>query len=152
MNVQPSTVAAIETAPNFAVLLAEYAAESAIAGMPPPNARMDAYRDLEAKGLLSVLAALSDDGELIGFISVLAAPLPHYGMSVAVSESFFVAKAHRSTGAGLRLLRDAEVKAREIGSPGLLVSAPFAGKLFELLPRLGYAETSRIFFKRLADA
>ena len=151
MNVQPSTVAACEAAASFPALLAEYAAESAVHGMPPPSARMEQYRQLEAAGLLHVLAAWRE-GDLIGFITVLAAPLPHYGMSVAVSESFFVASAHRSTGAGLRLLRDAEAKAKALGSPGLFVSAPYGGKLFELLPHLGYAETSRIFFKRLADA
>lgn len=152
MRVQPTTVAEISAAASFPALLAEYAAESSIEGMPSPNARMETYRELEAKGMLHVISAVNDDGELVGFISVLAAPLPHYGMSVAVSESFFVAKAHRGSGAGIKLLRDAEERARVIGSPGLLVSAPYAGKLFELLPRLGYAETNRIFFKRTVDA
>lgn len=147
MIVQKSTVAEVEAAPTFVALLAEYAAESAIAGMPPPAAKMVTYRQLEAAGLLQVFSAVSE-GELIGFISFLAAPLPHYGISVAVSESFFVAKAHRGTGAGVKLLHAAEAKAREIGSPGLLVSAPFEGDLFHVLPRLGYTEASRIFFRR----
>jgi GNAT superfamily N-acetyltransferase len=148
MIVRPSTVAEIETASTFSDLIAEYAAECHIAGMPPPQARMEQYRDLEAKGFLSVFAAVVE-GELVGFISVLCAPLPHYSLSGAVSESFFVAKAHRGTLAGLKLLAAAEQKAAELGSPGLLVSAPFEGKLFELLPKLGYAETNRVFFKQV---
>ncbi len=151
LSVQSSTVAEIEQAPGFNALLAEYAAEAAIEGMPPPAVKLATYHHLEGAGLLHALSAVLE-GELIGFITVLAAPLPHYGISVAVSESFFVAKAHRASMAGLKLLREAEVKARELGSPGLLVSAPYGGKLFELLPKLGYAETNRIFFKRLADA
>ncbi len=149
--VSQSSVQGIMGAPSFGALVAEYAAEAAIEGLPPPNARMEAYLQLEAIGMLHAFSAIAD-GALVGFISLLAAPLPHYGLPVAVSESFFVAHAHRKSGAGLRLLNLAEKKARELGSPGLLISAPFAGRLFELLPRCGYAETSRIFFKRLTDA
>ncbi len=149
--IRPGTIAKLEAAPSFPALLAEYAAESAIEGMPPPSARMETYRALDEAGALHVLEAVAGD-ELVGFITVLSAPLPHYGRTVAVSESFFVARAHRHTGAGLKLLRAAEDKAREIGSPGLVVSAPFAGRLFEVLPRCGYAEVSRIFFKKVTDA
>ena len=119
--------------------------------MPPPAARMDSYRELEMRGLLHVLSA-SHETRLIGFLTLLAPVLPHYGVAVAVSESFFVARAHRGTGAGLKLLRAAEDLARRLGSPGLLVSAPFEGDLFRVLPRVGYAETSRVFFKKVNDA
>lgn len=100
--------------------------------------------------MLHVFSAATDF-DLVGFITVLAPVLPHYGVPVAVSESFFVAKAHRKTGAGLKLLRAAEDMARSLGSPGLLVSAPFAGDLFHVLPHVGYVESSRIFFKKVRD-
>ena len=106
---------------------------------------------LEMHGVIHAFAALKD-GELVGFITVLATPLPHYGIPVAVSESFFVAAEHRKGGAGLRLLSAAEKKAKELGSPGLLVCAPFDGRLFEVLPRCGYRETNRVFFKGFFDA
>jgi GNAT superfamily N-acetyltransferase len=150
MNVEMSSVAAVESAPNFAELAAEYASEASIEGMPPPVAKWETYRQLESVGMLHVIRALHE-GKLIGFISLLAPVLPHYSVPVAVSESFFVAKAYRKTGAGLKLLRAAEDKARELGSPGLLVSAPFEGDLFHVLPRVGYAETNRVFFKRVAN-
>lgn len=150
MKVERSSVAALECNPDLASLLAEYAAESAIAGLPPPAVRMDSYRELERLGLLRVLSAMHE-GRLIGFLTLLAPVLPHYGVVVAVSESFFVARAHRGTGAGLKLLRLAEDLAREAGSPGLLVSAPFEGALFKVLPRIGYSETNRVFFKRIGD-
>lgn len=151
MNVQASSVAELEAADTFDALLAEYAAESSVRGMPPPAAKMETYRHLESVGMLHVISA-THEGELIGFITVLASPLPHYGAVVAVSESFFVAKAHRKTGAGLRLLREAEGRGRALGSPGLFVSAPFGGDLFQVLPRVGYAETNRVFFRSFADA
>lgn len=149
MIVRRCTMADLEAAPTFGALISEYAAEAAIAGMPPPQARMSQYRDLEAKGFLHPFSAVMD-GELVGFITVLHAPLPHYSLSAAVSESFFVAKAHRASMAGLKLLVMAEELAAELQSPGLLVSAPFGGKLFELLPKLGYVETNRVFFKPVA--
>jgi GNAT superfamily N-acetyltransferase len=151
MNVQRSSVAALERDPDLRALLAEYAAESAITGLPAPAARMDSYRELEGRRLLQVLSA-THEGRLVGFLTLLAPVLPHYGVAVAVSESFFVARAHRGTGAGLKLLRAAEDMARHAGSPGLLVSAPFEGDLFKVLPRVGYAETSRVFFKKVGDA
>jgi GNAT superfamily N-acetyltransferase len=150
MNVQASSVSEIEAASNFDELLAEYANEATIARIPAPTPRMETYRHLESAGMLHVFSALSD-GQLVGFITVLAPVLPHYGVAVAVSESFFVARAHRKTGAGLKLLSEAEAKAASLGSPGLLVSAPFGGDLFHVLPRVGYAETNRIFFKRVGD-
>lgn len=146
-----ATVAQIEADPSFDALAAEYVAEASIWGMPSPVAKFATYRHLEAAGMLHVIVARIG-GELIGFITVLFAPLPHYaGSAVAVSESFFVAAARRASGAGIKLLRAAEAKAKELGSPGLLVSAPFNGRLFEVLPRAGYVETNRIFFRRLAD-
>ena len=151
MNVQMSSVAELERDPGFAALLAEYASESSIAGMPPPAAKMESYRELEARGLLQVLSA-THAGRLVGFLTLLAPVLPHYGVAVAVSESFFVARDHRGTGAGLKLLRAAEDLARRLASPGLLVSAPFEGGLFKVLPRVGYAETNRVFFKKVSDA
>ncbi len=149
--INDSSVAEIEAAGRFRKLAAEYAAESAIAGLPPPNARREAYLHLERSGALHMISA-TKDGQLIGLIAVLMAVLPHYGVPVAVSESFFVAKAHRKTGAGLKLLRAAEDKARALGSPGLLVSAPFEGDLFQVLPRVGYRETNRVFFKSVEVA
>lgn len=150
LTVAPATVASIETAPNIASLLAEYAGEGLIAGLPPPAAKWDTYRALEAAGLLQAFAA-TVGGELVGFITVLTATLPRHARPLATSESFFVAAAHRGTGAGRRLLRAAETRAREAGALGLLVGAPAGGRLAEVLPRSGYIETNRVFFRSLAD-
>lgn len=149
--IRSSTVAELEAAPTFRALLDEYAAESAIDGLPPPSAKMETYHHLERSGFMHVFSAWAGE-TLAGFITVLAAPLPHYGKTVAVCESFFVAKEHRCTGAGLKLLRAAETLAEKLGSPGLLVSAPYAGDLFKVLPRVGYVETNRVFFKAAGHA
>lgn len=149
--VRQRDVAGIVDDPDFDQLIEEYAKESAILGMPAPAAKFDAYRKYEALGFLHAYGAYVHD-DMVGFITVIAPILPHYAMPVAVVESFFVASAHRKTGAGLKLLETAETRARDLHSPGLLVSTPFQGRLFEVLPRRGYQETNRVFFKRLADA
>ncbi len=51
----------------------------------------------------------------------------------------------------MKLLRAAEDLARRLGSPGLLVSAPYGGDLFKVLPRVGYVESNRVFFSRVAN-
>jgi len=149
--VEACPIADLIAAATFPQLAAEYVRESLIDGMPQPAPDWTAYAALEAAGLLHGFAA-SVDGELVGFIGVLVAKLPRYAEPIALTESFFVASVHRATGAGLKLLRAAEDKARELGRPGLLVSAPAQGVLARVLPRRGYAETNRVFFKELADA
>jgi len=134
--------------PNFTALLDEYAEESAISGMPAPNCQTEMYRTLEGLGVFHVLASFKDD-EMTGFLSLMVSVLPHYGVPVATTESFFVAKAHRKGGAGLRLLRGGERVAKSLGAVGLLVSTPFGGKLSKIMPRVGYRESNRVFFRSL---
>ncbi len=148
--IRKTTILELETLPNIQALLSEYASESAIKGLPSPVAKVDLYKTLEVSGALYTLGAFLDD-LIIGYITILAPVLPHYSALVAVAESFFVAKEYRKTGAGLKLLREAESYAKEIGSPGLLVSAPFGGDLAEVLPNVGYTETNRVFFRNFGN-
>lgn len=148
MNVEPSTFARLSAADTFWDLVIEYEQESSVEGMPPANVQVDRYRQLEDIGALYTFSAI-EDGRVVGFITMLAPVLPHYGVTTAVAESFFVAKAHRHTLAGLKLLHAAESKAAELGACGFFASAPYEGKLFHLLPKLGYRETNRTFFKKL---
>lgn len=129
-------------------LLAEYARESGMPGMPEPKACMEAYLNIEASGMLHVLCACVGT-ELVGFLVLLINNLPHYGATVAVNESFFVAKQYRCTGAGVKLRKAAESLAVEQGAVGILASAPAGGSLAVVLPRSGYLHTGEVFFKRL---
>jgi GNAT superfamily N-acetyltransferase len=137
--------------PEFSTLCREYAEESAVAGLPDPREKLAAYQALEAAGsdAFCVYGAFLG-GALIGFVALLTPVLPHYGIAVAVAESLFVGGAHRKTGAGLLLVRQAERRARELRSPGILFSAPSGGRLAVLLPRIGYRETNRVFLKGFA--
>jgi GNAT superfamily N-acetyltransferase len=142
------SVAEIFVSPGFSWLCQEYAAEAAVVGLPDPHEKLAAYQALEASGsdVFSLYGAFLGDA-LIGFVALLTPVLPHYGTAIAVAESLFVGSAYRKTGAGLLLIRQAERRAKELHSPGLLFSAPSNGRLSVLLPRIGYRETNRVYLK-----
>lgn len=112
----------VENAPNVTALLDEYASYS-LPELPHPRTKFDLYHELEEKGFIHTIGAYYD-GVLVGFISILCPVSTHYGYCLAVTESFFVAKEYRSTGAAKKLLCAARDYAKEIGSPGLIVVLP----------------------------
>jgi GNAT superfamily N-acetyltransferase len=148
VSVRKMTFAELTSHGNFPDLVREYAAESKAAGLPPIDDKLAQYRLIDGSGFFHVYGASVGEG-LIGFIAFLLPVLPHYGVTIAVAESFFVAQESRKGGAGLKLLRAAEDHARAAGSPALMVSAPTGGRLAEILPRLGYRETNRVFLRDL---
>ncbi|MDE2099127.1 MAG: GNAT family N-acetyltransferase [Patescibacteria group bacterium] len=139
----------ITEADNFRELLAEYAAASAIKGLPYPSPRIDIYQTLEKSGVYKGFAAFRDGG-LIGFFMALWTINPHYGVAIAFMESFFVTKRYRRTGAAIKLLRFTEKYFRDLKAPGLFITAPKGSDLEKILPRLGYDETNTVFLKRFA--
>lgn len=148
VEIRSCTVAEMEHAPNLADLLAEYAIESAIPGMGPPKAQLETYRQLEAVGALHLFGAFQGDA-LVGFLVMIVSVLPHYGALVASTESYFVACKARKSGAGLKLLQEAENLARILGVAGFFVSAPIGGRLERVMSGKGYRETNRVFFRGL---
>lgn len=148
MEIRHCTVAEVMAHPDMPALLAEYASESAIEGLPTPAPSVEDYLTLERSGATFLLGAFHD-GALIGFVFVLVYRNPHYSAKIGVSESLFVARAHRKTGAGLALLRTAEHVAEERGAHGLLVSASHRSALCKVLPGTGYTQSNAVFFKTL---
>lgn len=147
--IRPCTVSDMENAPNLASLLAEYGAESAIEGLGQPAAQLETYHQMEAMGVLHPIGAFQGD-ELVGFLIMIISVLPHYGARIGSTESFFVASAARKSGAGLKLLREAERLAEAQGAMGFFVSAPIGSRLDQVLTAKRYLETNRVFFKVLA--
>ena len=150
VTIKKCTVEELLAEPNFTELLNNYADELAVEGLPHPKAKLETYVQLEKIGLLHPIAAFWN-GTLVGFINVLMGNNQHYGVDIAVSESFFVAKDSRKTGAGTKLREAAERLAKSLKSPGFYISTPHDGPLVEILPRVGYKETSRHFFKGFAN-
>lgn len=150
LTIRYCTIDEIEHAPNIGAIVAEYVEESHNPELPSPDVQWEHYKALESSDLLVPIGAWMGD-ELVGFVTMLASKMPHHGKTLAITESFFVAKAHRKGGAGLKLLRAAEHHAKGIGSPCLLVSAPHGGALEAVMPKLGYRHANTMFVRSLRD-
>lgn len=129
-------------------LIEEYINESATCGLPQPSPQSGIYRMLEHNGILHSFGAFKGDN-IIGFITMISTISPHYGILISVSESFFVSKKDRKTGAGIKLLRMAEKFAISIGSKGILVGAPIGKGLDKMLTnsKSGYQPSGVVFFR-----
>jgi GNAT superfamily N-acetyltransferase len=149
--VRKCTVAEIENTPNFPALVDEYASEAHVDGMPPVDVKKEQYRSLEGLGVFQFFGAYLED-VLIGFITVLCTVMPHFGVVLAVSESYFVAKDHRKTGAGTALRLAAEKHAEEMGAPIILICTQTGSTLCRVMESLhDYRDTNHVFLKRLRN-
>lgn len=147
VTIRPLTVEQFERESNGPALLAEYEAESANKRLPPAAANMELFRAIETSGAMFAAGAYRED-QLIGFVVVISTKLPHYGVLFSTTQSFFVASEHRHTGAGVKLLRAAEEHAKDIGSPGLFISAPVGGVLVDVLSHSRhYSFTNAVFYR-----
>jgi len=108
---------------------------------------MELYKTIEKSGMVYTVGAYNENA-LVGFMTVMSPVNPHHGEIIAVVESIFVGKAYRSTGAGLKLIRAAEMRMKEVKAAGLFFSAPIDSDLSELLPKIGYVLTNQVFFKK----
>ena len=151
--IRPITVAEAFDSPVFAALVDEYREESLrnpdMLGAPPDR---EGYARMVEAGLLHPLGVFVG-GELVGLCAVLVSPVLHFGGKVIAStETLFVAKAHRAGNVGIKLLRAAENVAARAGAGGLYVTAPTGGRLERVLPRAGYHETNRVFYRGSDDS
>lgn len=135
--------------PNFANLIVEYIGESELKELAPIKIDVDLYERMNQLGVLHVMAAF-DNKSMLGFAIITVSPNLHYSKKIAATESFFVGKDHRKSGAGMRLLAAIEEKGKELGATCIFLSAPVNSKLQEVMDKhKGYRETNRIFLKSL---
>ncbi len=138
----------LESDPSWPDMVAEYAQECRIAGMPPCDYQGDMYRIMESQGIMHMIGAYVGD-TLVGFCFMLVTRLPHYGRLVGAMESMFVAKDWRKSGAGIGLIREAERISASAGAVAVLMTAPTGGSMERLMPMVGYRHTNTCFFKAL---
>lgn len=150
-TIRKCTVDQIMLSPDFAVVGTEYEATMGNPVLPSPmeqlTGKLETYRSMEASGMLHAFGAFHGE-QLVGFLSLIMPIMPRYSTMIAVSESYYVLREYRSTGAGLRLLKAAEDLAFGRGSPGIYVSAPWGGALGTVLERRGYTASNVIYFKK----
>jgi len=143
------TVAAIVTTDvkDQPELLAEYVAECSVPALGQPEPQWEMYQRMQAAGLVQMFGVYVDGG-MVGFASVLVSVMPHYGFIAATVESLFVAQAHRSSGAGARLMKTIERHARDRECRAVFYGAPAGGKMEGLLEKR-YARASSMYYKPL---
>jgi len=135
-----------------AVLMAEYAEESAIALLGKLSPSREWYEQLEYSGYAQCFA-VRDGSVLVGFACLLHAVVPHYGLNYANTESIFVRRSARSDGAGTDLMHALEEYAQDVlGCKGLFYSAPVGSRMARMLGLKGqrYTRTSEVFCRVLA--
>ena len=89
--VKKCTISDLEAESNLAELIAEYAAECSIEGMPEPRFKWDLYKSIEGAGMMHAYAA-HVEGVLVGFAFVITTVNPHYSIVLATTETLFVTK------------------------------------------------------------
>ena len=147
-----SSFPGLESDPNFPDMVNAYAIESSLDGLPPPCPDLGMYRAMDTAGFLHTSCAVVD-GRVVGFILVLLSPLPHYSVHVATIESFFVLSRYRQSGAGFKLLREAEMIAEENGSAGIFINAANGKDLSKIMQKMkSYRQTHVTYFKRVNHA
>lgn len=135
--------------PMCSDLLDEHVQESANKEMPPISVNAEFYKKLESVGALRALGAY-DDGEFIGLICMLISPNLHYSRNICTIESFFVRPEYRKSGAGLKLLSEAEKLAKEADAVAIFVSAQVESNLEKAMSASKrYKATNTIFFRSL---
>lgn len=128
-SIRRVSYAEILGADNAPRLIAEYAAECSV---PDYNPQAETYAALERAGALQCFGAYVRD-DLVGFVSVLTARMPHNGKRVASVESLFVDRTCRGSGAGNCLLLAAEQYASETDCVAITRTARIASRLDTVL-------------------
>jgi GNAT superfamily N-acetyltransferase len=109
------------------------------------------YQDLEAKGYLHVLTCRKR-GALIGYYNaIMIAHHPHYKDSgkMATCDMFYINKSERTGGAGAKLLIMAAKTLKERGVIKASMSIKLHQDYGELLEKLGWNPTDRVYHKIL---
>lgn len=73
----------------------------------PILVKVEAYKNMEASGTLQIYGAYSSD-KVIGFISIMTPNLPHNVGKLVIVDAVFVSPLYKPTGAGLKLISEAE--------------------------------------------
>ena len=149
MTIKPISYAEILDSPESERLLKEYSAECSIPEIGPTSPQRKMYDSMESTGMMHSFGAFEGE-KLVGFATILAFVLPHYGKKVATVESLFVAKAHRNGRVGLMLMDEIEASAKSIECSVMLYNARAESRLERFLSALSkYKRTNSVFLKQL---
>lgn len=147
MEIKSFTVSEVIQHPDFNAVVEDYTAESGNPDLGPGMPAFDLYKQLESAGLFRVECAVDGD-RLVGMVTVLVTVYPHFGKKVASVESLWLSKGYRKGPAGLKLIRRAQVMAKEMGAVGAYFGAREGSRLARLYERI-FTPMNRLFWVKL---
>lgn len=136
----------IRTATNLDRLVEECRKEGGAEGLPEGKLSHEMYQKLEDSGVLHIVRAREDE-KLLGCINILIYVSPHYSVKLAQVDLVYLDEKYRTAGAGLRMVKEAEIIAQEQGALGISFNAHVHTALEDLLNVKKYKLTHRVYFK-----
>ncbi len=113
------------------------------------NPDIATYMKLQATGILYIVTARSA-GKLVGYVSLIVKEHVHYkDVLMATDDIHFLHPDWRKGGTGLRMLKFAEQKMREMGVKVMALRTKVASNHGVLFERLGYEPMDVVYLKRL---
>jgi GNAT superfamily N-acetyltransferase len=107
------------------------------------------YRELERSGTLSIIT-VREEGGLVGFLAFNVFPHPHTKDTMVAQEAaMFLRPECRKGLTGARLIREAEVQAKQRGAQYQLLTTRPGKDLSQLLLLRGYKPFETAYFKEL---
>lgn len=108
------------------------------------------YKALEASGCFDITGVFDDDGSLIGFFTLILSRLPHFkAQLLASTETLFLSKSARKGSAGVRVIRQVQKRARELGASSLLVGTQAGSRGEKLCEALGFVRQNVVWAVKL---
>ncbi len=118
----------------------QYAEMNTAGSLAPLDVNYEAYRQLDAAGVLSFVALRTGDGELVGYALHFVQPSLHFRSTLAaVQDGLYVVPEHRGGTAALKLLRAARRDLEARGVRRWLVSEVAGHPLGRLFAAFGFA-------------
>ena len=107
------------------------------------------YFEMEITGRFFMMTCRKD-GKMIGYYTSFLVPHTHYkDRIVSQSDTIFIKKEYRKGLIGLKLIRLAEEKLREIGVNIITLRVKTDGRLHRLMDRLEYKPFDTTYFKEI---
>ena len=132
-------------------LFDEYEEECKISTLPSINPDVENIKRLEDFGMCNTIFVYERLWDKpIGFGMVVITPLLKYSIKTAITEAIFISKEHRKGIAGLRLIKELEKLAKDMGASHYFISAPSDSQFNRVLQKTkGYDKASQSYVKAL---
>ena len=113
------------------------------------NPAIEMYQAAVDAGLIFALEATGDNGEIVGYCTMMVTPHWHNpAVIIASNDALFVAKEHRGF-ISARLIIEAEKEAKKRGASRVLWHTRAGTGLAEMLRRRGYEDADVVVMKEI---